>query len=88
VHQPLVFFICIKAFLGVIFGHTCDRDIGKKFESGSSKRRNVELEKKKKILNGSLMIFLTVNLVACFSKKSFGDNEGQPMEIGQDSSED
>jgi hypothetical protein len=76
--------------LGQIFGHKRGGHVGRKFESGASKKeRNVEMEKKNKELNGSLLKFLARNENACYSNKGFGGNEGgQPAKIRYDSSEE
>jgi hypothetical protein len=59
-----------------MFQYKRNPDVGRKFESGASKRtRKVELEKKNKEVNGSLLNFLTRDEATCLKNKCFSDNE-------------
>jgi hypothetical protein len=59
-----------------------DRDLGRKFDSGASKRKSkAELERKNLELSGSLLKFVKINYDARISNKDLGENEsGEPVE--------
>jgi hypothetical protein len=66
-----------------------DHDLGRKFESGASKRkRKAELERNNIDIIGSLLTFLKRHDVASVSNKDLGENEsGEPVEELHESGE-